>query len=83
MECEHTGIPEPDIIWYKDGQTISSEHSPHVKVLRGGRLLQIVADTVDYTGMYVCQAQNAAGREQRIYRLTVQGNNSTPSSNSK
>jgi hypothetical protein len=73
MECEPTGVPEPTITWIKDGNVIDIEQTKFVRILRNGRILQIVAANVDDSGLYSCSAQNSAGHEQRRYRLQVHG----------
>jgi len=73
MECEPTGVPEPEITWFKDGQIINVEENLFVRVLRGGRVLQVVAAEVRDSGVYTCNAQNIAGQERRKYKLQVHG----------
>jgi len=75
MECEPTGVPPPDIVWSKDGQPIDPERDLYARVLRAGRILQIVAAAEEHAGVFTCTAKNVAGQEQRKYRLQVQGNN--------
>jgi hemicentin len=73
MECDPSGVPEPTITWLKDGTVIDIEQTKYVRILRSGRVLQIVAANVDDSGLYSCSAQNSAGHEQRRYRLQVHG----------
>ena len=73
MECEPSGVPEPTITWLKDGNVVDIEQTKYIRMLRGGRILQIVSANVDDSGLYSCSAQNSAGHEQRRYRLHVHG----------
>jgi len=73
MECEPSGVPEPTITWLKDGNIVDIEQTKYIRVLRGGRVLQLASANVDDSGLYSCSAQNSAGHEQRRYRLHVYG----------
>ena len=74
LECNPTGTPEPEITWFKDGNMLDGEaNSLSLRVLRGGRILQIVSAETSDAGQYTCNAQNIAGQEQKKYKVQVQG----------
>ena len=70
MECTPSGDPTPDIVWTKDG---GEPVGGHVRLLRGGRILQMRAAAVEDAGVYTCTATNVAGHDQKHYTLQVQG----------
>ncbi|TRZ22552.1 hypothetical protein HGM15179_004536 [Zosterops borbonicus] len=69
LECEAEGIPEPAVMWLKDGRALGSGRD--VAVLAGGRVLRLERARVSDTGRYVCVATNAAGLADRKYDLSV------------
>ncbi|NXL77816.1 HMCN1 protein, partial [Leptocoma aspasia] len=69
LECEPQGIPEPAVMWLKDGQAVGGGRD--VAVLAGGRVLRLERARVSDTGRYVCVATNAAGLADRKYDLSV------------
>lgn len=71
LECEAQGIPEPAVMWLKDGRALGSGRD--VAVLAGGRVLRLQRAQVSDTGRYVCVATNAAGLADRKYDLSVHG----------
>ncbi|XP_029819877.1 hemicentin-1, partial [Manacus vitellinus] len=69
--CESSGIPPPSLTWKKNGSPLVPELSGRVRVLSGGRQLQIaIADKSD-AASYTCIASNVAGSAQKEYSLQV------------
>ncbi|XP_071421021.1 hemicentin-1 [Pithys albifrons albifrons] len=69
--CESSGIPPPSLTWQKNGSPLVPEPSGRVRVLSGGRQLQIaVADKSD-AASYTCIASNVAGSAKKEYSLQV------------
>ncbi|NXE93182.1 HMCN1 protein, partial [Menura novaehollandiae] len=69
--CESSGIPPPSLTWKKNGSPVVPEPSGRVRVLSGGRQLQIaVADQSD-AASYTCIASNVAGSATKEYSLQV------------
>ncbi|XP_067940287.1 hemicentin-1-like [Watersipora subatra] len=69
LVCQATGIPAPEIIWFKNGKEIN-ERNAFVRVTSSGELMLLGAqpeDAADYT----CLAQNAAGTDQAVITLEV------------
>ncbi|KAI1236572.1 hypothetical protein IHE44_0014825 [Lamprotornis superbus] len=73
LECEAQGVPEPAVMWLKDGRALGSGSGSgrDVAVLAGGRVLRLERAHVSDTGRYVCVATNAAGLADRKYDLSV------------
>ncbi|CAH1786157.1 unnamed protein product, partial [Owenia fusiformis] len=71
VKCEPTGIPVPSIIWYRDGNELTPGLFPHIRVLDGGRTLQIVSAEVSDTTRYTCRAENPAGQAEKYFNLAV------------
>ncbi|KAF4085462.1 hypothetical protein AMELA_G00118810, partial [Ameiurus melas] len=70
IPCQAKGVPQPDIVWYKDAVPISPLKNPRYHVLAGGSL-QINGLLPDDTGMFQCFARNAAGEVQTNTYLAV------------
>ncbi|XP_051803642.1 hemicentin-1 [Acanthochromis polyacanthus] len=69
LVCESSGIPPPSLTWRKDGSELKSDQ--RLRVLSGGRQLQIsTADKTD-TASYTCTASSAAGTTSKEYSLQV------------
>ncbi|NWI60418.1 HMCN1 protein, partial [Calyptomena viridis] len=66
--CISSGIPVPKISWMKDGRPLGT---PRVRILSGGRYLQINNAELGDTATYTCVARNVAGAVTREFLLTV------------
>uniref|UniRef100_A0A8C5MFW8 Immunoglobulin superfamily DCC subclass member 3 n=1 Tax=Leptobrachium leishanense TaxID=445787 RepID=A0A8C5MFW8_9ANUR len=72
FQCQIYGLPEPDIIWERDGEIIDTQ-DPRYTLLPTG-VLQITALQAEDTGTYRCVASNVAGvKYSPIGVLTVTG----------
>uniref|UniRef100_A0A8C2JCE6 Sidekick cell adhesion molecule 2b n=1 Tax=Cyprinus carpio TaxID=7962 RepID=A0A8C2JCE6_CYPCA len=70
IPCQARGVPQPDIVWYKDAVPISPVKTPRYRVLAGGSL-QVNGLLPDDTGMFQCFARNQAGEVQTNTYLAV------------
>ncbi|XP_058231848.1 protein sidekick-2 isoform X2 [Hemibagrus wyckioides] len=70
IPCQARGVPQPDIVWYKDAVPISTVKTPRYKLLVGGSL-QINGLLPDDTGMFQCFGRNLAGEIQTNTYLAV------------
>ncbi|KAI1886586.1 hypothetical protein AGOR_G00197330 [Albula goreensis] len=70
IPCQARGVPQPDIVWYKDAVPISPVKTPRYRVLAGGSL-QVNGLLPDDTGMFQCFARNLAGEVQTNTYLAV------------
>ncbi|KAI8779431.1 hemicentin-1, partial [Biomphalaria glabrata] len=71
MRCSVTGLPEPSILWLKDGAVILEEKNGHKQILDNDTTLQIVdAHPVD-RARYTCHAENQAGFAEKYFDLEV------------
>ncbi|KAJ8390731.1 hypothetical protein AAFF_G00101110 [Aldrovandia affinis] len=70
IPCQARGVPQPDIVWYKDAVLISPVRTPRYRVLVGGSL-QVNGLLPDDTGMFQCFARNLAGEVQTNTYLAV------------
>uniref|UniRef100_A0AAY4BPU2 Sidekick cell adhesion molecule 2b n=1 Tax=Denticeps clupeoides TaxID=299321 RepID=A0AAY4BPU2_9TELE len=70
IPCQARGVPQPDIVWYKDAVPISPVKTPRYRVLTGGSL-QVNGLLPDDTGMFQCFARNSAGEVQTNTYLAV------------
>lgn len=64
------GVPQPDIVWYKDAVAIEPGKMLRYRVLVGGSL-QVNGLLPDDTGMFQCFARNVAGEVQTNTYLAV------------
>ncbi|MED6274712.1 Hemicentin-1, partial [Characodon lateralis] len=67
--CESSGIPPPNLTWMKDGNALQPDQ--RLRVLSGGRQLQISSAEKTDTGSYSCTASSAAGTTSKEYSLQV------------
>uniref|UniRef100_A0A7N8X091 Sidekick cell adhesion molecule 2b n=1 Tax=Mastacembelus armatus TaxID=205130 RepID=A0A7N8X091_9TELE len=70
IPCQARGVPQPDIVWYKDAFPIDPVKMPRYRVLVGGSL-QVNGLLPDDTGMFQCFARNLAGEVQTNTYLAV------------
>uniref|UniRef100_A0A3Q1B6M5 Hemicentin-1 n=1 Tax=Amphiprion ocellaris TaxID=80972 RepID=A0A3Q1B6M5_AMPOC len=69
LVCESSGIPPPSLTWRKDGSELKSDQ--RIRVLSGGRQLQISSADKTDTASYTCTASSAAGTTSKEYSLQV------------
>ncbi|KAM9212162.1 hemicentin-1 [Dugong dugon] len=69
--CESSGIPPPNLIWKKKGSPVLADSVGRVRILSGGRQLQISIVEKSDTGLYTCVASNVAGTTKKDYHLQV------------
>lgn len=74
--CVSAGVPQPDIVWYKDAVAIDPVKTPRYRVLVGGSL-QVNGLLPDDTGMFQCFARNQAGEVQTNTYLAVTSKSSS------
>ncbi|XP_052788091.1 hemicentin-1-like [Mya arenaria] len=72
LDCPVTGIPRPDVLWYKNGEIISPQLDQNLRLHADGRRLQIISARVSDTGSYVCVGENLAGTTERKFDVEVQ-----------
>ncbi|XP_072421818.1 hemicentin-1-like isoform X1 [Chiloscyllium punctatum] len=68
LPCESTGTPRPSITWQKEGATITN--TGYLLLANGA--LEITRATEEYSGNYMCIAQNPAGTALGKTKLVVQ-----------
>ena len=73
IDCPASGIPPPTITWYKDDEELIPAIDPNIRVLSGGRRLEITSTNVDDDGLYHCVARNPAGEAEKHFQLKVFG----------
>jgi hypothetical protein len=73
--CPAKGIPDPEIVWLKNGQAIDFSLASGLRQQNGGKELHIHNAIVDYGGMYTCVATNSAGDDRVDIELEVWGKN--------
>ncbi|XP_021098568.1 hemicentin-1 [Heterocephalus glaber] len=69
--CESSGIPLPNLIWKKKGSPVLGDSVGRVRMLSGGRQLQISIAKKSDAGLYTCVASNVAGTTKKDYSLQV------------
>ncbi|XP_036351171.2 hemicentin-1 [Ochotona princeps] len=69
LECKSDAVPPPVIMWLKNGEHVQA--SPRIRILSGGRYLQINNADLGDAANYTCVASNIAGRKTREFTLTV------------
>ncbi|XP_053523819.1 hemicentin-2 [Artibeus jamaicensis] len=69
LPCDVHAHPSPEVTWYKDSQALSLGED--VFLLPGTHTLQLARAQLSDSGMYTCEALNAAGRDQKLVQLRV------------
>ncbi|XP_071342317.1 hemicentin-1 isoform X2 [Trachinotus anak] len=69
LVCESSGIPPPSLTWRKNGSELKSDQ--RLRVLSGGRQLQISSAERTDAASYTCTASSAAGTTSKEYSLQV------------
>ncbi|XP_008936946.1 PREDICTED: hemicentin-1-like, partial [Merops nubicus] len=69
--CESSGIPPPSLTWKKNGSPLVADLSGRVRLLSGGRQLQISIAEKSDAASYACIASNVAGSAKKEYSLQV------------
>ncbi|XP_077463990.1 hemicentin-1 [Stigmatopora argus] len=71
LSCEANGIPNPSVIWRKNGQAINTDQNQNMYRLLSSGSLVVIAPTVEDTALYECVVSNEAGEDSRAITLTV------------
>lgn len=73
INCPISGKPTPRILWLKDGEPLSVERDPNIRVLADGRRLEISAARITDRGRYTCVGQSVAGELAKHHDVTIYG----------
>ena len=66
------GDPEPNIIWFKDGQRLDSTQTDGaIMFLERQQTLKILVVQAQHSGIYECRATSAAGDDKFEYEIDV------------
>ncbi|XP_053341492.1 hemicentin-1 [Clarias gariepinus] len=69
LVCESSGIPPPSLTWKKNGSELQADS--RVRVLSGGRQLQITSAERADAASYTCQASSVTGTAVKEYTLQI------------
>ncbi|XP_035878268.1 hemicentin-2 [Phyllostomus discolor] len=69
LPCDVHAHPSPEVTWYKDSRAVSL--GDEVFLLPGTHTLQLARAQPSDSGVYTCEALNAAGRDQKLVQLRV------------
>ncbi|XP_019904855.2 hemicentin-1 isoform X2 [Esox lucius] len=69
LVCESSGIPPPSLVWHMDGSELKSDS--RVRILSGGRQLQISSAERTDSASYTCTASNVARNTTKEYTMQV------------
>lgn len=72
LNCRVVGDPEPQVVWMKDGERLSTNRRITLRFTENGYCLLSISNvsSID-TGIYLCSAKNAFGVECTQAMLTV------------
>lgn len=71
LSCSVTGDPEPQILWAKNGNAISSSEIMDLKYKNGVATLTINEVFPEDEGVYSCTATNSIGSTETKSKLTI------------
>lgn len=75
LQCKFSGIPRPQITWYKDGNEISNEgNDSRISLSDDNTLLDIHYIKAEDEGRYKCIAANRIGTTSRQTELKITSN---------
>jgi hypothetical protein len=72
LECDVKGFPQPEIIWYQDGNKIVPDDRVKLDYSNGRCSLMIDRVTIDDEAEYVCEARNEYGTVSTWAELLVE-----------
>lgn len=70
--CPASGIPIPELSWFRDTIPIVENSSDTILLDRNWRL-RISPANVEHAGRYSCRAKNVAGHAEKFFDLSVIG----------
>jgi len=73
IDCPVSGIPPPDVAWFKDDRQLSTNQNDDIRVVSRGQRLEVNGAELSDAGRYSCVAKNAAGFVDRNFQLHVWG----------
>lgn len=74
MECKVTGLPAPDIQWFKDGEEVKPDKHVEIQTKKDGTQMLVLHNAkLEDIGEYRCEATNIAGVVWSDATLAVQG----------
>ena len=68
-----TGIPIPDVKWYKDEKPVEETNNTTCKFIENISALSILTCFPDNSGAYECVAENAVGKAEAKVKIVVHG----------
>ncbi|XP_036382492.1 hemicentin-1 [Megalops cyprinoides] len=71
LECRVTGTPKPQLSWLKNGAPLDASDTQHLHLSPDGGALTLMGLRPADSGTYTCLAVSPAGRESKIYTLSV------------
>ena len=72
LTCPASGIPLPEITWYKSNQPIK-ENTTEYLLLNDGWTLKILSVTEQDSARFTCRAKNIVGQSEKAFDLNVLG----------
>ncbi|KAL5962358.1 Myosin light chain kinase smooth muscle [Taenia solium] len=75
LRVEYDAVPQPTVIWLKNGQTIEQETGYKIITAKEESLLHISSSLVEDNCIYAVVIKNVAGSAESSYTLHFNGNN--------
>uniref|UniRef100_A0A674E0W3 Follistatin-like 4 n=1 Tax=Salmo trutta TaxID=8032 RepID=A0A674E0W3_SALTR len=72
LHCHADGIPDPTILWLKNGMDLQPRPSKQLSLIANGSELHIGSVRYEDTGAYTCIAKNEVGVDEDISSLFVE-----------
>ena len=73
IDCPVSGVPQPKVTWYKNGDLLSIEIDSNITFRDDGRRLKILTARVSDAALYTCVGSNDAGNTSRDFKVEVYG----------
>lgn len=69
FNCDASGMPEPTILWFRDGQMIESDDEHDINGDVGSSTLRINVTDISEFGEYTCRVHNELGVQEHVILL--------------
>lgn len=71
LNCHANGIPNPEIVWLRNGELLDTNVHPNVYLSAGRQQLRLESAAAADSAVYRCMASNKAGQDSVDFAVAV------------